>query len=150
VNWYKKIGIGVSGGSIYDMVESIYPKKQYGWFLNPGHLIATEEWMSSPIYEGSDIKIESGMLLQMDIIPFVDKIYAAPNCEDGIAIADKELRSELQEKYPEVFERIQKRRKFISEVLNINLKPEVLLLSNITGLYRRFMLNKDNAFVVEK
>lgn len=149
VNWYEKIGIGVSGGSIYDMVESIYPKKQYGWFLNPGHLIATEEWMSSPIYEGSDIKIESGMILQMDIIPFVDKIYAAPNCEDGIAIADKELRAELEEKYPEVFERIQQRRRFISEVLNINLRPEVLPLSNITGLYRPFMLNKDKAFVVE-
>ena len=90
------------------------------------------------------------MILQMDIIPFVDKIYAAPNCEDGIAIANKELRMELAMKYPEVYERIQKRKKFMAEVLNIQLKPEVLPLSNITGLYRPFMLNKDKAFVVGK
>ena len=149
-NWYETMGIDISGGEIYAMVESNYPKKDYGWFLNPGHLISTEEWMSSPIYEGSEIAIKSGMILQMDIIPFVDKIYAAPNCEDGIAIADKELRMELAMKYPEVYERIQKRKKFMAEVLNIQLKPEVLPLSNITGLYRPFMLNKDKAFVVGK
>ena len=149
-NWYENIGIGVSGGSIFDMVESTYPQEQYGWFLNPGHLIATEEWLSSPIYKGSEIKIKSGMLMQMDIIPFVDRKYAAPNAEDGVAIADEELRKELEEKYPKVYKRIQKRRKFMAETLNIQLKPEVLPLSNIAGLYRPYMLNKDKAFVVER
>lgn len=149
-NWYENIGIGVAGGDIYDMVESTYPKEQYGWFLNPGHLIATEEWLSSPIYEGSDLKIKSGMVMQMDIIPFVEPHYAAPNAEDGIAIADEALRQELKEKYPEVYERIENRRRFMIDVLNINLKPEILPLSNIAGLYRPFMLNRNKAFVVER
>ncbi|NLB20879.1 MAG: hypothetical protein GX829_08705, partial [Clostridium sp.] len=149
-NWYENMGINVPGGEIYDMIESVYPKKDYGWFLNPGHLISTEEWMSSPIYENSDITLKSGMVMQMDIIPFTQMKYAAPNCEDGIAIADRELREELRENYPEVYARIEKRRKFMMDVLNINLKPEILPLSNLTGLYRPFMLNKDKAFVIEK
>lgn len=150
VNWYEKIGIGLVGGDMYDMVESTYPKEKYGWFLNPGHLIAEEEWLSSPIYEGSDLTIKSGMVMQMDIIPFVEPHYAAPNCEDGIAIADEELRKELKEKYPEVYQRIENRRNFMAEVLNIKLKPEVLPLSNIGGLYRPFMLNRDKALVIER
>lgn len=149
-NWYEQIGIGVTGAEIYDMVEENYPKSKYNWFLNPGHLIATEEWMSSPIYEGSDITIKSGMCFQMDIIPFVEPPYVAPDFEDGIAIADEELRQELKEKYPEVYERIEKRREFMREVLNINIKPEVLPLSNIAGLFRPFMLNKDKALVVDR
>ncbi len=149
-NWYEKIGIGVTGREIYDMVETTYPKEKYGWFLNPGHLISIEEWMSSPIYENSDITIKSGMCIQMDIIPVVEQHYAAPDFEDGVAIADEELRLEIKEKYPDVYQRIENRRNFMINVLNINLKPEVLPLSNITGLYRPFMLNKDKAFVVER
>ncbi len=57
---------------------------------------------------------------------------------------------ELKEKYPDVYQRIENRRHFMKEVLNINLKPEVLPLSSIAGLYRPFMLNKDKAFVVER
>ena len=84
----------------------------------------------------------------MDIIPSTESHYAAPNCEDGVAIADEKLRLEISKKYPEVYERMQKRREFIVNILNIKLKPEILPLSNITGLYRPFMLNKDKAFVV--
>ncbi len=148
-NWYENIGIGVTGGEIYDMVESTYPKSKYGWFLNPGHLIATEEWMSSPIEEGSNITIKSGMCIQMDIIPVTEPLYTAPNCEDGVAIADESLRLELKEKHPDVYRRIENRRNFMINTLNIKLRPEVLPLSNIAGLYRPFMLNKDKAFVVE-
>ena len=149
-NWYETIGIGVAGGDIHDMVENTYPREKYGWFLNPGHLIATEEWLSSPIYENSEITLKSGMVMQMDIIPFTERHYAAPNCEDGIAIADETLRLEIKEKYPDVYERIENRRNFMNKALNINIKPEVLPLSNIAGLYRPFMLNKDKAFVVER
>lgn len=149
-NWYELVGIGVKGSEIYDMVEKTYPKSEYNWFLNPGHLIDIEEWMSSPIYKGSQIEIKSGMLMQMDIIPFLEKPYVAPDFEDGIAIADKDLREELRGKYPEVYRRIESRRKFMSEVLNIKIKEEILPLSNIAGLYRPFMLNKDKALVVER
>lgn len=149
-NWYEKVGIDVNCGEIYDMVETNYPKSKYGWSLNPGHLIATEEWMSSPIYENSEITLKSGICIQMDIIPSTESHYSAPNCEDGIAIADETLRKEIAQKHPDVFERMEARRNFMMNVLNIKLKPEVLPLSNLAGLYRPFMLNKDRAFVVGK
>lgn len=148
-NWYEMIGIDVSCGALYNMVEATFPKEKYGWFLNPGHLIATEEWLSSPICDGSDITLKSGMCLQMDIIPSAPSHYAAPNCEDGLAIADETLRLKLRESYPDVYQRIENRRNFMTEVLNIKLKPEVLPLSNLAGLYRPFMLNRDMALVVD-
>lgn len=147
-NWYEMIGIGVSCGDLYDMVETSYPKEKYGWFLNPGHLISTEEWLSSPICEGSNIILKSGMCLQMDIIPSTPSHYAAPNCEDGLAIADEALRLELKEKYPDIYQRMENRRNFMIHVLNIKLKPEVLPMSNLAGVYRPFMLNRDMALVV--
>lgn len=36
------------------LIESVLPKEIYHWQLNPGHLTADEEWMSSPIYPGSE------------------------------------------------------------------------------------------------
>ncbi len=147
-NWYEMIGIGVSCGDLYDMVETTFPKEKYGWYLNPGHLTATEEWLASPISKGSEIALKSGMCLQMDIIPSTPPDYAAPNCEDGLAIADEELRAELKEKYPDMYQRIENRRNFMIHVLNIKLKPEILPLSNLAGLYRPFMLNRDMALVV--
>ncbi len=150
VNWYEKIGIGVSGGDIYDMIEANYSKAKYGWKLNPGHLIATEEWLSSPIFKDSRITVKSGMCVQMDIIPSTERHYVAPNCEDGIAIADEELRREIAKKYPEAYRRMENRRNFMINVLNIKLKPEVLPLSNLAGLYRPYVLDRDRAFIVER
>lgn len=149
-SWYEQIGIGVTGGELYDTIQTLIPKERYGWSLNPGHLIGTEEWLSSPIFPGSDIPIRSGMCVQMDIIPVSDRRYASPNCEDGIAIADEALRGDLKQRYPKVYARIEARRKFMEEQLHIHLKPEVLPLSNLTGLYRPFMLNREKALVVDR
>lgn len=150
VNWYEKIGLGVSCGDLYDMVQTTYPKETYGWKLNPGHLVSTEEWVSSPVFEGSEILIRSGMCFQMDIIPYPPYPYAGANCEDGIAVADEALRMELKEKYPEVYERIEKRRKHMMEVLNIQIRPEILPLSNFAATYRPLFLAKDQALAVRK
>lgn len=149
-NWYEMMEVGTNCGNIYNMVEATFPKAQYGWYLNPGHLIAIEEWLSSPIYKDSPTTIKSGMCLQMDIIPSVPSAYASPNCEDGIAIADEKLRGEIKELYPDVYERMENRRNFMRDVLNIQVKPEVLPLSNLAGLYRPFVLNKDMALTVKK
>lgn len=148
-NWYEKIGLGESCGDLFDMVQSTYPKETYGWKLNPGHYVSTEEWVASPIFEGSDIQIKSGMCFQMDIIPYPPKPYAGANCEDGIAIADEALRAELKEKYPEVYARIEKRRKHMIEVLNIKIRPEILPLSNLAATYRPLFLAKNRALAVK-
>lgn len=148
-NWYEHMRIGATGGEIYEMVQSIFPKETYGWVLNPGHYGATEEWGSSPIYAGSEITIKSGMCFQMDIIPSMEG-YAGANCEDALIIADEDLRRELQESYPEVYQRMEQRRAVMVDTLGIRLPREVLPLSNTAGIYRPFLLNKDKAFVIEQ
>lgn len=80
------------------------------------------------------------MTVQMDIIPSMAP-YGTPNAEDGIAIADEALRRELAEQYPEVWARMQARRDVMERVLGISLKPEILPLSNLCGIYAPFLKN---------
>ncbi|MBM7655470.1 M24 family metallopeptidase [Neobacillus cucumis] len=149
VAWYENIEIGMLGDEMYHLIESVLPKSIYGWHLNPGHLTAGEEWMSSPIYPGSDLAISSGMLFQMDIIPSVPG-YGGASAEDGVAIADQALRQELADKYPDVWARIQARRDYMIHTLGIHIKPEILPLSNLNGYMRPYLLNKKCAFKVNK
>ena len=65
-------------------------------------------------------------------------------------IADEDLRRELQESYPEVYQRMEQRRAVMVDTLGIRLPREVLPLSNTAGIYRPFLLNKDKAFVIEQ
>ena len=78
-----------------------------------------------------------------------DRGYAGANCEDGIAVADKALREEIHQKFPEAFGRMMERRRLMTEEIGIKLPEEILPLSNLTGLYRPFMLNKNLAFAVK-
>lgn len=147
VNWYESIRIGANCGDIYDLVEAVLPKSRFHWKLNTGHYVATEEWLSSPFEHGSTVKIQSGMCIQMDIIPSMEG-YAGANCEDGIAIADEALRQELAERFPRVWARIEARRRHMIDVLNIRIADEVLPLSNLAATYRPFLLNKNLALAV--
>ncbi|MEY8336914.1 M24 family metallopeptidase [Lachnospiraceae bacterium 62-35] len=140
--WYETIGLGVTGGEIFEAVDRIFPKAVYGWALNPGHFVSSEEWMSSPIEKGSLIKIKSGMMLQMDIIPQAPG-RSGSSAEDGIAVADESLRKELQAQYPQVWERIKRRRAYMEGELGIRLKEEVLPLSDMTGYLRPYLLKQD-------
>ena len=71
VHWLENIHVGMKGKELYDSIESVLPKEKYGWSLNPGHLCADEEWLSSPVYPESEEVLKSGMLFQIDIIPSV-------------------------------------------------------------------------------
>jgi len=142
--WYASVKIGLTGGALYDAIERAAPKASCGWKLNPGHLTSSEEWMSSPVYPDSEIELESGMMLQMDIILAIDG-YGGCNAEDGIALADEALRRELADEYPSVWRRIQRRRQYMQQVLGIPLDDAVLPLSNIAGYVRPFLLQKEKA-----
>ncbi|TNV20448.1 M24 family metallopeptidase [Buttiauxella sp. B2] len=148
VSWLEHIRVGVKGHEIYDLIERVLPKAEYHWHLNPGHLVADEEWLCSPVYPASNIPLASGMLLQIDIIPS-RKGYAGASIEDTIALADKSLRLQLATLYPELWQRICTRRKYIHDVLNIELHEDVLPLSNTVGYLRPYLLNKDLALVCQ-
>lgn len=123
------------------------PKDQYHWHLCPGHLTADEEWLASPIYENSQEVIESGMLFQIDIIPSVAG-YAGTSCECSVALADEHLRENIKNTAPQFWQRIQARRKYIIEELNISLHPDILPMSSTVAYLRPYLLNKDKAMLV--
>lgn len=140
--WYSSVGLDMTGGELYGLINEVLPREKFGWTLNPGHLTADEEWLSSPVYKDSEIKLKSGMVLQMDIIPAVPG-YGRAGAEDGIALADEKLREEIRQNYPDMWKRMQKRRAYMEQELGISLKKEVLPLSGIAGYYRPFLLNKE-------
>lgn len=148
--WYETIGIGVTGGEIYRLVHERLGDPFFGVGLNPGHYIHLDEWVNSPIFEGSDIPLRSGMALQIDIIPATGSAYFSTNIEDGIALADEGLRADFAEKYPEAWGRIQARRRFMADRLGIHLKPEVLHFSNIPGYLPPYILSPHLALRVVK
>jgi len=69
--------------------------------------------------------------LQVDVIRHTGTDYFTSNIEDGIALADDDLRARFANRYPEAWARIEARRAFMRDRLGIRLKPEVLLFSNI-------------------
>ena len=146
VTWIENIAIGQKGKELYQIIENVLPKETYGWSLNPGHLCADEEWLSSPIYPNSNEVIQSGMLFQIDIIPSV-KGYGGISCESGVLLADANLRKAIEETYPLMWKRIEKRRAYMKETLGINLPEEVLPTSMVTAYCRPYMLNKKAAFI---
>lgn len=146
VAWLENMRVGVKGHEVYDLIERVLPKAEYHWHLNPGHLVADEEWLCSPIYPASDIPLASGMLLQIDIIPSRQG-YAGASIEDTIALADEALREQIKTDYPALWQRISARREYIRDMLYIQLPEDVLPLSNTVGYLRPYLLNKDLALV---
>jgi Creatinase/Prolidase N-terminal domain/Metallopeptidase family M24 len=139
--WYETVGIGVTGGQLYDLVARRLGDPFYGVHLNPGHFIHLDEWPSSPVYRGSEVVLRSGMALQLDIIPATGTAYHTTNIEDGVALADEGARDELAARYPGLWARVTTRRRFMAEVLGIRLRPEVLPLSGLAGYLPPFWLS---------
>ena len=147
VTWLEQIHCGMKGGELYCLIEEVLPKADYHWRLCPGHLTADEEWMSSPIYEGSEEVLESGMLFQIDIIPSVPG-YAGTSAESTVALADQRLQEKLKEEEPGLWQRIKRRRAYIEQELKIRLHPDVLPMCSTVAYLRPYLLNKDKAMCV--
>jgi hypothetical protein len=146
--WYAAVGIRVKGGELYAIIDRHLGDPFFGVGLNPGHLIHLDEWLNSPIFRGSRQELRSGMALQVDVIPATHSPYHTTNIEDGIALADDSLRAAFASQYPEAWERIERRRAFMQDVLGIRLKPEVLPFSNIPAYLPPFWLSPRRAMRV--
>jgi hypothetical protein len=146
--WYEYVGIGVKGRELYDIIHQQLADPFFGIQLNPGHLIHLDEWVHSPINADSDIELRSGMAIQVDVIPATGTPYFTTNIEDGIALADQDLRAEFERKYPEAWHRIERRRQFMKDALGIQLKPEVLPFSNIQAYLPPYLLNSGQAMCI--
>lgn len=147
--WYSNVGIGVRGGDLWQQIEDALGDAKFRPLVNPGHLIAHEEWTHTPLREGSEDVLVSGMALQCDIIPYPLPAGWALDAEDGVALADAELRAEIAEQFPEMWERIQTRRTFMEEQLGIKMREEVLPLSPTCGYLAPYWLDPELVFTVQ-
>jgi len=147
VAWLENIACGKKGKEIFDLIEEELPRSKYGWSLCPGHLTGEEEWMSSPIYEGSEEELVSGMMLQIDIIPSV-KGYNGISAESTIMIADEKLKAEIKQQYPDMYERMMNRRAYLINELGIKLSEDVMPMCSSVAYLRPFLLAHDKAFKV--
>ena len=145
--WLETIKIGINGHAFYEQFATNYPQEIYGWHLCPGHLVADEEWLSSPFYPESKAFVKSGMIFQIDFIPSQTGHHGV-SAESTIAIADEALRHELSTNYPEFWSRVQKRRAYLMEYIGLQLNEEVLPLASTVGYLRPMLLNQ--AFAVVK
>ena len=104
--------------------------------------------MSSPFYAGSEVPVASGMAIQVDVIPQSAR-YFSTRMEDGIVIADEELRNKLKASNPDCYDRCQRRRAFMSTVLGFELPEEVLPLSNTCAIVPPFFLAPNTVLALE-
>jgi hypothetical protein len=147
-DWYGALHIGQTGGALHEIIHRHLSDPFFGIFLNPGHQIHLDEWVNSPVSPGSGIELRSGMAMQVDIIPATGTDYFTTNIEDGVALADQTLRATFAERYPAAWERIQARRRFMSDALGIELHPDVLPFSNIPAWLPPFLLGPERAMTI--
>jgi hypothetical protein len=147
VAWYEALGIGISAGEITGKVEAARDKTLFDFAVNTGHTLHIDEWVNSPFFKGSAIKLYSGMALQMDIIPVSKGEFVSANMEDGIVLADEKLQEAWAAQFPSSWKRIQQRRDFMINKIGIAIKPEVLPLSNIPAYYAPYLLRSKQVAV---
>jgi Xaa-Pro aminopeptidase len=134
--WCGLMRPGVPGGEVQAAMDAALPG--FGVTLNPGHLIGMDEWVSSPVFPGSDLPIRSGMAMQMDVIPD-HPVYGSTRMEDGYVIADAALRRLLEETHPKVAARIEMRRSFMREA-GFALPESLLPLADTCGVVAPYLL----------
>jgi Xaa-Pro aminopeptidase len=146
--WYGALHVGQRGGVLQAIVDRRLGDPFFGIFLNPGHQIHLDEWINSPFSPGSQTELRSGMAFQVDVIPATGTDYFTTNIEDGIALADEELRAAFADAYPAAWGRIEGRRAFMADALGIELHADVLPFSNIPAYLPPFLLAPGRAMTL--
>lgn len=149
LRWYGALHVGVKCGDVYEVVRDYMEDPFFQIALNAGHLIHYEEWINAPFVPGSEDVLQSGTMIQCDIIVPSTPPYPGVHTEDSLVVADAALRAELAEKYPEVWARIQKRRAMM-EGLGYRLHEDVLPLCDLQGQVQPFMLNPTQVLRLKK
>jgi Xaa-Pro aminopeptidase len=143
--WYAGLRVGATGGEVFQAANATR-NTLWDFALNPGHLIHLDEWLSSPFYAGSRLKLQSGTAIQQDIIPMPHSGNtsgnAVLNMEDGLILADGELRNQLRELDPALMQRCRARRDWMHH-LGYALHEDVLPVSDMAGAFFPFLLEPE-------
>ena len=145
--WFALMRPGVLGGAVWDQVQADLPFDRYGITLNPGHLIGADEWLSSPIYQGSDLPLRSGMAMQCDIIPGHPD-WGSTRMEDGYVIADTALQADLAAGFPALMGRVRMRQQFMRDTLGQDVPECLLPLADTCGIVAPYLLDPGMVIVL--
>ena len=131
--WYSALRLGATGGEVFEAAESVRDASLLDFALNPGHYLHLDEWVNSPFARGSNVRLRSGMAIQADIIPVSKGPFCYANLEDGVVLADEQLRERLRTMDPALMRRVERRRRYMIDVLGYVLDDCVLPLGNTSG-----------------
>lgn len=145
--WYAAVRIGATGGEIFMAAESVRDASLYEFALNPGHYLHLDEWVNSPFARDNRVPIRSGMAIQVDIIPVSKGPFCYVNLEDGIVVADESLRARLRELDPAMMQRVERRRRYMIDVLGYELDECVLPLGDTSGWLAPYVTDLSAAVV---
>ena len=137
-DWFGLMRPGVSGGAVWQQVMARLPHDTFGIDLNPGHLIGLDEWISSPIFAGSDLPLRSGMAMQCDVIPS-HPLYGSTRMEDGYVLADAALRADLDARFPDVAARCAARARFMRDIIGLDVPETLLPLADTCGVIAPYL-----------
>lgn len=146
-DWCALMRPGVTGGEVWQAMQAALPFETFGVFLNPGHLIGLDEWMSSPIAEGSAVPLASGMAMQMDVIPG-HPVFGSTRMEDGYVLADAALCADLAARFPAVAARCAARTEFMRGVIGMTVPDTLLPLADTCGIVAPFLLDPGLVFTL--
>lgn len=147
VAWYEALAVGKRAADVHTAAEAARNDDLLAFALNTGHYIHIDEWTHSPFASDSEVVLQSGMAIQADIIPVSRKGFHCSNVEDGVALADENLRATLTRLYPQMMDRINARRRFMQQSLGITLHESVLPLGNTPAWLPPYVLNTQLALV---
>jgi hypothetical protein len=145
--WYEALAVGVPARDVFHAAESVRDPQLFDFALNPGHYLHLDEWVHSPFSPNSDVVLDSGMVLQMDIIPISRGPFCCANAEDGVFLADSDLQAEIAARFPDCWRRVVARRDWIRRTLGIALDDTVFPLADTTGWFAPYALDLTRAFV---
>ena len=139
-DWFGLMRPGMSGGAVWQRVMARLPRDTFGIELNPGHLIGLDEWISSPIFDGSDLPLRSGMAMQCDVIPS-HAVFGSTRMEDGYVIADAALQADLAARFPDVAARCAVRARFMRDVIGLDVPETLLPLADTCGVIAPYLFD---------
>lgn len=148
--WYGALSLGATGGEVFAAADDARDPELFDFALNPGHYLHLDEWVNSPFSRDSAVMLRSGMVFQADIIPVSRGPFCYVNLEDGVALADESLRERLFELDPALMLRVERRRRYMIDVLGYELDNCVLPLGNTSGWLAPYVTNLSWALVHER
>jgi hypothetical protein len=87
------------------------------------------------------------MPFQVDIIPVPMPDGWSLNCEDAVTFANEDLRNDLRNRHPQVFERIEARRAFVRDRIGVEIRDSILPMSSTPLCLPPFWLASDKLLV---